>query len=82
MILGAIFDINNAEAEIAFKHAVIRENIANFNKFNLVPIVKNIDTTNTFEAEQTGELKFKIFRSLQTNKCHMLSSTICLVFYP
>lgn len=55
LILGVIFDSEDEETELAFKHAVIRENIANFNKFNLVPIIKNIDITNTYEAEEAGK---------------------------
>lgn len=54
MILGAIFDIDNEEAEIAFKYAVFRENMYGA-KFNLVPIIKTIDASNTYEAEQAGE---------------------------
>lgn len=56
MFIGAIFDNGNEEAEIAFKHAVFRENMYGA-KFNLVPIIKNIDATNTYEAEAAGELK-------------------------
>lgn len=55
LILGVIFDIDDEETQLAFKHAVVRENIANFNKFYLVPIIKNIDITNTYEAEEAGE---------------------------
>lgn len=51
---GAIFDESNEEAQIAFKHAVYRENVFGA-KFNLVPIIKIIDTTNTYLAEQAGK---------------------------
>lgn len=54
MILGAIFDINNEEAEIAFRYAVIRENMYGA-KLNFIPITKVIDATDTYEAEQAGE---------------------------
>lgn len=46
----------NEEAQIAFKHAVFRENMYGA-KFNLVPVIKVIDTTNTYEAEQAGKLE-------------------------
>lgn len=52
---GAIFDENNEEAQIAFKHAIYRENIFG-GKFNLVPITQVIDTKNTYLAEQAGKL--------------------------
>lgn len=60
MILGVIFDNENEEAEIAFKHAVFRENMYGA-KFYLVPMIKNIDATNTYEAEQAGRLKLFIY---------------------
>lgn len=62
-MLGVIFDNGNEEAEIAFKHAVFRENMYGA-KFNLVPMVKNIDATNTYEAEQAGRLNFFIYSAL------------------
>lgn len=52
--IGAIFDESNKEAQIAFKHAVNRENIIG-GKFSLVPIVQVIDTKNTYLAEQAGK---------------------------
>lgn len=51
---GAIFDESNEEAQFAFKHAVYRENIFGA-KFSLVPIIKVIDTKNTYLAEQAGK---------------------------
>lgn len=51
---GAIFDESNGEAQIAFKHAVFRENIVGA-KFKLVPIIEVIDTKNTYLAEQAGK---------------------------
>ena len=59
LILGAIFDKENGEAEIAFKHAVFRENMYGA-KFTLVPIIKIIDATNTYDAEEAGKNAFKI----------------------
>lgn len=59
LISGAIFDIENEEAEIAFKYAIFRENMYGA-KFNLVPNIKVIDATNTFEVEQAGEQHFMI----------------------
>lgn len=64
LILGAIFDIDNEDAEIAFRYAVIRENMYGA-KFNLVPNVKIVDATDTFEVEQAGKFGilnlFRIF---------------------
>lgn len=57
---GAIFDESNVEAQIAFKHAVYRENIYG-GKFNLVPITKVIDTKNTYLVEQAGK-SIEIFK--------------------
>lgn len=54
LVIGAIIDIDNEEAEIAFNYAVIRENMYGA-KFNMVPTIKVIDATNTFEVEQAGE---------------------------
>lgn len=53
-VLGAIFDSSSEDAEIAFRYAVIRENMYGA-KFNLVPIVKLVDETDTYEAEQAGK---------------------------
>lgn len=53
-ISGAIFDIDNEEAEIAFRYAVIRENMYGA-KLNFVPVIKVVDATDTYEAEQAGE---------------------------
>lgn len=52
---GAIFDIGNDEAQLSFKHAIFRENMYGA-KFNLVPVIKVLDTTNTYDVEQAGEL--------------------------
>lgn len=54
LISGAIFDIDNEDAEIAFRYAVIRENMYGA-KLNFVPVTKVVDATNTYEAEQAGE---------------------------
>lgn len=51
---GAIFDSGNDEAEMAFRYAVIRENMYGA-KFHLDPIVKIVDETDTYEVEQAGE---------------------------
>lgn len=51
---GAIFDSGNDEAEMAFRYAVIRENMYGAS-FRLEPIVKLVDETDTFEVEQAGE---------------------------
>lgn len=51
---GAIFDESNVEAQMAFKHAVYRENMFG-GKFNLKPITKVIDTKNTYLVEQVGK---------------------------
>lgn len=56
------------EAEIAFKHAVFRENMYGA-KFNLVPIIKNIDATNTYEAEEAG--KSKVYEKNFEDLCFM-----------
>lgn len=51
---GAIFDNGNDEAEMAFRYAVIRENMYG-TKFNLEPIVKMVDETDTYEVEHAGK---------------------------
>lgn len=51
---GAIFDESNVEAQIAFKHAMFRENMFGA-KFSLEPVIKVIDTKNTYLAEQAGK---------------------------
>lgn len=60
LVIGAIIDIDNEEAEIAFKYAVNRENMYGA-KFIMVPTIKVIDATNTFEVEQAGEWRFWAF---------------------
>lgn len=57
LIIGAIIDIDNKEAETAFKYAVYRENMYG-DKFNLVFKIKIIDARNTFEVERAGEWRF------------------------
>lgn len=49
---GAIFHVDDEEAEIAFKNAVLRENM--YNSFELKPIIKQIDSYDSFEAERLG----------------------------
>lgn len=51
---GAIFDENSEEAQIAFKYAVIRENMYD-GKFELVPVIKTIQSTESSAAEQAGK---------------------------
>lgn len=53
---GAIFDENSEEAQIAFKYAVIRENMYD-GKFELVPVIKTIQSTESYGAEQAGEYR-------------------------
>lgn len=60
LILGAIFDVDNEEAEIAFRYAVIRENMYG-SKINFVPSIKIVDATDTYEAEQAGKCSNFIF---------------------
>lgn len=60
--LGAIFDNDHDEAQIAFLRAISRENL--YNNFELVPLVRNIDATNSFEAEKIG-----IFDCQTCEKC-------------
>lgn len=50
--LGAIFHADDEEAEIAFRHAVLRENM--YNSFEFTPIIKKIDSYDSFEAERIG----------------------------
>lgn len=59
LIIGAIIDIDNKEAETAFKYAVYRENMYG-DKFNLVFTIKVIDARNTFEIERAGEWRFLV----------------------
>lgn len=54
---GVILNNDDEEAEIAFKHAVLRENM--YNAFELVPIIKKIEQTDSFEAEKTGDIWFE-----------------------
>lgn len=54
LFVGAIFDENSEEAQIAFKYAVIRENMYD-GKFELVPVIKTIQSTESYAAEQAGE---------------------------
>lgn len=61
ILSGAIFDIDNDDAEIAFRYAVIRENMYGA-KISFVPITKVVDLTDTYEAEQAG--KFSINSSI------------------
>lgn len=42
---------------MAFRYAVIRENMYGA-KFNLVPIVKMVDTTDSYETEEAGKYLF------------------------
>lgn len=56
---GAIFDENSEEAQIAFKYAVIRENMYD-GKFELVPVIKTIQSTESSAAEQAGKLIARI----------------------
>lgn len=51
---GALFDDNSEESQIAFKYAVIRENMYD-GKFELVPIIKTIQSTDSYSAEQAGK---------------------------
>lgn len=55
LFAGAIFDENSEEAQIAFKYAVIRENMYD-GKFELVPVIKTIQSTESSAAEKAGKL--------------------------
>lgn len=51
---GALFDENSEESQIALKYAVIRENMYD-NKFELVPMIKTIQSTDSYSAEQASK---------------------------
>lgn len=71
-IEGAIFASDDEVAEIAFRHAVLRENM--YNAFELKPIIKRIDPFDSFEAERTGKMKTKFITA-------MISVTRLFFFY-
>lgn len=52
-IIGGIFHEENSDAEIAFRHAVIRENMYN-PKMELIPLIRKIDPTDSFQAEKVA----------------------------
>lgn len=54
LFAGAIFDESSEEAQIAFKYAVIRENMFD-GKFELVPVIKTIQSTDSYAAEKEGK---------------------------
>lgn len=50
---GGIFHEENSDAEIAFRHAVIRENMYN-PKMELIPLIRKIDPADSFQAEKVA----------------------------
>lgn len=53
LIQGGIFHYDNFEAEIAFRNAIIRDNMYN-QRIEFIPIVERIDRDDSFKAERIG----------------------------
>lgn len=60
-VLGAILDENNADVEVAFKFAAIRENIYG-TKHDLVPNIQKVDIENVHAVQEAGKLKRKFMK--------------------
>lgn len=52
---GGIFDDENYETEVSFRYAIIRENMYN-PKIELVPIIKKVDPSDSFQTEKIGSI--------------------------
>lgn len=62
LLLGGIFHEDNYEAEIAFRNAIIRENMYN-QRVEFIPIVKLVDRDDSFKAQKIGAYFFSILSS-------------------
>lgn len=51
---GGLFHSDNQDAEIAFRYALIRENMYNA-RLEFVPIIRRIDATDSYQAEKAGQ---------------------------
>lgn len=51
--LGGIFHEDNSDEEIAFRSALLRENMDN-TKLEFIPLVRQVDREDSFQAEKVG----------------------------
>ncbi|KAG4075834.1 hypothetical protein HA402_003660 [Bradysia odoriphaga] len=67
--IGAIFHQDNREAEVAFRNAIIRENVYNTNKrIEFIPIVKLVERDDSLKAK--------------TIACELISEGVIAIFGP
>lgn len=57
--LGGIFHEDNSAVEIAFRNAILRENMDN-TKLEFIPLVRRVDPEDSFEAEKIGLLTLNV----------------------
>lgn len=50
---GAMFHEHNGDIEMAFRYAVIRENLYN-SRIEFVPLIRYVDPMDSFQAEKVG----------------------------
>lgn len=50
---GGIFHEDNSDEEIAFRSALLRENMDN-TKLEFIPLVRQVDREDSFQAEKVG----------------------------
>lgn len=65
--LGGIFNEENSDVEIAFRNALLRENMDN-TKFEFIPLVRQVDKEDSFQAEKIG--LFFIFETISMDWFH------------
>lgn len=86
MLKGGIFHEDNYEAEIAFRNAIIRENMYN-PKVEFIPIIQKVDRDDSFKAQKIGSYQYQLTVTIikyyiKITACGLISEGVVAIFGP